>query len=93
MKEGDSVVTAFTPAFGRVEPTHRAESHKQVSDLSIATFEPMPFAGIGATRFAVRDTANGRLGTVDLNPTAMASALVTDASTPALQPRKPAPSQ
>ena len=30
-------------------------------------------------RFAVRDTANGRLGTVDLNPAAMTSALVTDA--------------
>jgi hypothetical protein len=159
--------------------------HQQVSDLSIATFEPMPFAGIGATlmqierikgtdtarftfrlesgdlqwhvdsaakvreadiavsgaalgsvfakntlssevstwkltvplatdktpihsevavtmhippktqrlRFAVRDTANGRMGTVDLNPAAMASALVTDAPTPALQPRGRAPSQ
>ncbi len=156
--------------------------HQQVSDLSIATFEPMPFTGISATlmkierikgtdgarftfrldsddlqwhadatakkreadiavsgaalgsvfakgtlsseiatwklsvpletdkmpihsevsvaihippktqrlRFVVRDTANGRMGTVDLNPTAMTSALVTDAPTPALQPRRPA---
>jgi VWFA-related protein len=156
--------------------------HQQVSDLSIATFEPMPFTGIGATlmqierikgtdtarftfrldsddlqwhidstakvreadiavsgaalgsvfakntlssevstwkltvplasdktpihsevavtmhippktqrlRFAVRDTANGRMGTVDLNPAAMTSALVTDAPTPVLQPRKSA---
>jgi hypothetical protein len=38
-------------------------------------------------RFAVRDTANGRMGTVDLKPEAMASALVTDAPTPELQPR------
>jgi hypothetical protein len=155
--------------------------HQQVSDLSIATFEPMPFTGIGATllkierikgtdgarftfrldsddlqwrtdatakkreadiavsgaalgsvfakgtlsseiatwklsvpletdkmpihsevsvtihippktqrlRFAIRDTANGRMGTVDLKPEAMMSALVTDAATSTLQPRKP----
>ena len=155
--------------------------HQQVSDLSIATFEPMPFTGIGATlmkierikgtdgarftfrldsddlqwrtnatakkreadiavsgaalgsvfakgtlsseiatwklsvpletdkmpihsevsvtihippktqrlRFAIRDTANGRMGTVDLKPEAMMSALVMDAPTSTLQPRKP----
>lgn len=156
--------------------------HEQVSDLSIATFEPMPFTGIGATlmkierikgtdgarftfqldsddlqwhadatakvreadivvsgaalgsvfakgtlasevatwklsvplatdktpihsevsvtmhippktqrlRFAVRDTANGRIGTVDLKPEALASALVTDAPATGLEPRVPA---
>ena len=37
-------------------------------------------------RFVVRDTANGRMGTVDLKPEAMTSALVTDAPTSALQP-------
>jgi VWFA-related protein len=159
--------------------------HQQVSDLSIATFEPMPFTGIGATltqierikgtdsarfifrldsddlqwhtdsatkvreadiavsgaalgsvfakatlssevaswkltvpletdkasihsevsvtfhippktqrlRFAIRDTANGRMGTVDLNPAAMASALVKEAPTPTLEPREPARKQ
>ncbi len=41
-------------------------------------------------RFAVRDLANGRMGTVDLNPSVVASAPEIDAPTPALQPRKPA---
>lgn len=41
-------------------------------------------------RFAVRDLTNGRMGTVDLNPAALASAPEMEAPTPALQPRKPA---
>jgi hypothetical protein len=42
-------------------------------------------------RFAVRDLANGRIGTVDLNPAAVATAPEVDASTPALAPRVAAP--
>jgi VWFA-related protein len=38
-------------------------------------------------RFAIRDTANGRMGTVDLNPAALAKAPEIEAPTPALQPR------
>jgi VWFA-related protein len=41
-------------------------------------------------RFAVRDLTNGRMGTVDLNPAAVASAPEIEAPTPALQPRQPA---
>jgi hypothetical protein len=41
-------------------------------------------------RFAVRDLANGRMGTVDLNPAAVATAPEIDAPTPALQPERPA---
>jgi VWFA-related protein len=41
-------------------------------------------------RFAVRDLASGRMGTVDLNPAAVATAPEIDAPTTALQPRKPA---
>jgi VWFA-related protein len=41
-------------------------------------------------RFAVRDLANGRMGTIDLNPAAVASAPEIDAPTPALQPGRPA---
>jgi hypothetical protein len=44
-------------------------------------------------RFAIRDLANGRMGTVDLNPAALASAPEMEAPTPALQPRVAAPSQ
>ena len=44
-------------------------------------------------RFAVRDTTNGRVGTVDLNPAALASAPEVEAPTPALQPRGAAASQ
>lgn len=42
-------------------------------------------------RFAVRDTANGRIGTVDLNPAAVKTAPEIDAPAPALVPRAPAP--
>jgi VWFA-related protein len=38
-------------------------------------------------RFAVRDLTNGRMGTVDLNPAALASAPEMEAPTPVLQPR------
>jgi VWFA-related protein len=38
-------------------------------------------------RFAVRDLANGHMGTVDLNPKAIASAPEIDAPTPTVQPR------
>ncbi len=38
-------------------------------------------------RFAVRDLANGRMGTVDLNPKAIANAPEIDAPTPTVQPR------
>lgn len=41
-------------------------------------------------RFTVRDTANGRMGTVDLAPKALESAMVVDGEAPALQPRMPA---
>jgi hypothetical protein len=41
-------------------------------------------------RFAVRDLANGRMGTVDLNPAAVATAPEIEAPKPALQPPKPA---
>jgi VWFA-related protein len=44
-------------------------------------------------RFAVRDLANGRMGTVDLNPAALASVPEIKAPTPALAPRAPAPSR
>ncbi len=42
-------------------------------------------------RFAVRDTANGRMGTVDLNPKAVAGAPQVDAPAPALAPRATEP--
>ena len=41
-------------------------------------------------RFAVRDLADGRMGTVDLNPSVVATAPEIDTPAPALQPRKPA---
>jgi hypothetical protein len=44
-------------------------------------------------RFAIRDLANGRMGTVDLNPAALTSAPEVEAPTPALQPRAPAPTR
>lgn len=44
-------------------------------------------------RFVVRDITNGRMGTVDLNPAALASAPEVEAPTPALQPRGSAPSR
>jgi VWFA-related protein len=44
-------------------------------------------------RFAVRDLTSGRMGTVDLNPAALASALVKEAPTPTLAPREPARTQ
>jgi VWFA-related protein len=44
-------------------------------------------------RFAVRDIANGRMGTVDLDPAVLASAPEVEAPTPELQPRGAAPSR
>jgi VWFA-related protein len=44
-------------------------------------------------RFAVRDLTNGRMGTVDLNPAALASAPEIEVPTPALQPRGAAPAR
>jgi hypothetical protein len=44
-------------------------------------------------RFAVRDIANGRMATVDLNPADLASAPEVEVPTPALQPRVAAPSR
>jgi VWFA-related protein len=38
-------------------------------------------------RFTVRDTANGRMGTVDLAPKALESSMVVDGEAPALQTR------
>jgi hypothetical protein len=42
-------------------------------------------------RFAVRDLANGRMGTVDLNPAAVATAPEVEAPAPALAPRASSP--
>jgi VWFA-related protein len=44
-------------------------------------------------RFVVRDITNGRMGTVDVDPSALASAPEVEAPTPALLPRGAAPAR
>jgi hypothetical protein len=98
-------IAVSVAALGSVFTTNALASNAGIWKLTVPlTAEKLPIHSVVSVmvdvppktrrlRFAIRDMANGRMGTVDLNPAAVKTAPEVDAPVPALAPRTPAPAR